>query len=123
MLYGFSLCGIRRPAILQKEHLEDARLAIGLMLSRMGQQHAEPVDRRSGGTDAGRWHGRICGRRQHGDDPRRLHPHRHRRQPDRPHHLADLARTEYASMPNKELQAPPTVYWFNRQLSPTITPW
>ncbi len=34
-----------------------------------------------------------------------------------------ISRTEYASMPNKLLQAPPTVFWFDRLLAPTITMW
>lgn len=34
-----------------------------------------------------------------------------------------ISRTEYASMPNKTLQAPPTVFWFDRLINPTITLW
>jgi hypothetical protein len=34
-----------------------------------------------------------------------------------------VSRTEYASFPNKLLEAPPTVFWFDRLLSPTITLW
>lgn len=34
-----------------------------------------------------------------------------------------ISRTEYAAMPNKLLQAPPTVFWFDRQLAPTLTFW
>ena len=32
-------------------------------------------------------------------------------------------RTEYASYPNKEQQGFPTVFWFDRLLSPTVTLW
>lgn len=35
--------------------------------------------------------------------------------------LSSLSRTDYASIPNKTTQAPPTSYWFNHLLSPTIT--
>lgn len=32
-----------------------------------------------------------------------------------------ISNTEYAALPNKTVQAPPTQFWFNRQISPTIT--
>ena len=35
--------------------------------------------------------------------------------------LSSLSRTDYASIPNKTTQAPPTSYWFDHLLSPTIT--
>lgn len=34
-----------------------------------------------------------------------------------------ISRTEYASQPNKAAEAPPTTFWFDRTLSPTITLW
>lgn len=34
-----------------------------------------------------------------------------------------ISRTEFASYPNKTAQGPPTVYWFDRLISPTITLW
>lgn len=34
-----------------------------------------------------------------------------------------ISQTEYAALPNKTQQAPPTQFWFNRQISPTITLW
>lgn len=37
--------------------------------------------------------------------------------------ILPVSRTEYASYPNKEQQGFPTVYWFDRLLSPTITLW
>jgi hypothetical protein len=42
-------------------------------------------------------------------------------QVDRP--IRQISRTDYANQPNKDQQAPPTVIWFNRQLSPTMTFW
>lgn len=32
-----------------------------------------------------------------------------------------ISNTEYAALPNKTVQAPPTQFWYNRQISPTIT--
>lgn len=34
-----------------------------------------------------------------------------------------LSRSAYAAMPNKNLQSPPTSFWFDRQLAPTVTLW
>jgi hypothetical protein len=32
-----------------------------------------------------------------------------------------ISQTEYAALPNKFVQAPPTQFWFNRLISPTVT--
>lgn len=37
--------------------------------------------------------------------------------------LGPLSTVEYQSMPNKQTEAPPSSYWFNRQITPTITFW
>ncbi len=37
--------------------------------------------------------------------------------------IVPVSRTEYASYPNKTQQSPPTCYWFDRLISPTITLW
>ena len=37
--------------------------------------------------------------------------------------ILPISRTEYASYPNKEQQGFPTVYWFDRLISPTISLW
>lgn len=37
--------------------------------------------------------------------------------------LGPLSTVEYASVPNKNMQAPPSSYWFNRQITPEITFW
>lgn len=37
--------------------------------------------------------------------------------------ILPISRTEYAMYPNKLQQAPPTVFWFDRLESPTITVW
>lgn len=38
-------------------------------------------------------------------------------------YLYPISRTEYASYPNKNMQGFPTVYWFDRLISPTVTFW
>lgn len=37
--------------------------------------------------------------------------------------ISPVSTTEYASYPNKASQGFPTVYWFDRQISPAITLW
>ena len=37
--------------------------------------------------------------------------------------IIPMSRTDYASLPNKTEQAPPTSFWFDRLISPTITVW
>lgn len=37
--------------------------------------------------------------------------------------VTPISTVEYGSIPNKSLQAPPTVYWFNRQATPVLYMW
>ena len=37
--------------------------------------------------------------------------------------ILPVSRTEYASYPNKEQSGFPTVFWFDRLISPTVTLW
>lgn len=37
--------------------------------------------------------------------------------------IMPISRTEYASLPQPTEQAPPTVFWFDRLIAPTITLW
>ena len=37
--------------------------------------------------------------------------------------MSPISRTDYASIPNKAQQAPPTSFWFDRLLAPTLTIW
>lgn len=37
--------------------------------------------------------------------------------------LGALSTTEYAALPNKTTQAPPTAFWLDRQITPQITFW
>lgn len=36
-------------------------------------------------------------------------------------YMTPISRTEYASYPQPQVQGPPTVYWFDRLISPTVT--
>ncbi len=37
--------------------------------------------------------------------------------------LTPISRTDYASLPNKELEGVPTTYWLNRQIIPEVSLW
>jgi len=43
--------------------------------------------------------------------------------PSTDRYLYPVSRTEYSAYPNKTQQGTPTVYWFDRLISPTITFW
>ena len=38
-------------------------------------------------------------------------------------YITPISRTEYLSFANQQTQGPPTVYWFDRLISPTMTLW
>lgn len=120
-LYAYNLIGVRNTAVLQ-EHMEAARMATNMMLSRWANQGVNlwavdlietplvtgqatyPVqsntvvilDAYVTNDDSGANIDRI---------------------------ILPISRTEYASYPNKEQQGYPTVFWFDRLLSPTVTLW
>ena len=120
-LYAYNLVGIRNTALLQ-EHMETARMAANMLLSRWANQGVNlwkvdlvetplvtgqatyPVDAKTvvildayvTNDDSGANIDRI---------------------------IMPVSRTEYASYPNKEQQGYPTVYWFDRLINPTVTLW
>lgn len=122
VLYCYGLIGVRRSAITQ-EHLVDARMAINIMLAEWNNDTPnlwkvdlvdvpliESVATYSVDastimmldvyirTDDG-----------NGNPIDRI--------------IWPLSRTEYASMPNKEMQGMPTSFWFDRLLAPSFTLW
>lgn len=122
IIYAFSLCGIRRTELLA-EHMADARIAINLLLASWGNDTPNlwTVDLVTETLVQGTSTYSVAAdtvmildayiRTEAGTES----------QLDRI--IWPISRTEYASMPNKTLQAPPTVFWFDRLLSPTITLW
>lgn len=121
LLYAFSLCGIRRTA-LTPEHMADARMAFNLLLSSWGNDTPNlwTVDLVSQVL--------VAGTATYSVDPDTImildayiRTGSGDSQVDRI--IWPISRTEYAAMPNKFLQAPPTVFWFDRQLSPQVTFW
>lgn len=121
VLYAYNLAGLRNTSLLQ-EHMQTARVATNMMLSRWSNQGVNlwqvdlvtvplvqgqseyPVDAStvmildgymatvSGSTETDRV-------------------------------VLPISRTEYASYPNKRQQGFTTVFWFDRLLSPSVTLW
>ena len=120
-LYAFGACGIRRTALTQ-QHFEDLRMAANMTLGRWSSQGVNlwQVDLQCINLVQGQstyqvpsntivmldGYVRISG----GANPiDRL--------------ILPVSRTEYASYANKAQQGFPTVFWFDRLLSPTVTLW
>jgi hypothetical protein len=126
-LYAFNLAGVRNTAILQ-EHMSSSRIAMNLMLSRWANMGVNlwkvdlvTIPLVTGQTqypagastpdanmtvmvlDA------YVTTTQTGQNIDRI--------------ILPVSRTEYASYPNKEQQGFPTIYWFDRLISPTLTIW
>lgn len=123
MSYAYSLCGIRRTALVQ-EHLVDAQMAANLMLAAWDNSTPNlwKVDEVTQTL--------VQGVATYDVDPStvtmldayiRTLDQQGNPQDDRI--IWPISRTEYASIPNKTWQAPPTVFWFDRLLSPTVTLW
>ena len=122
LLYALEMCGIRSTAVLQ-EHMFSGRMAMNMLLSRWSNQGPNLWNIELVSVPL------IQGQATYSVDPsvvmildayvttnpgtantfdRLIFP---------------ISRTEYASYPNKTLQDPPTVFWFDRLLSPTVTLW
>jgi hypothetical protein len=121
VLYSYNLIGLRNTS-LRAEHMEAARMAANMLLSRFSNQGVNlwavdlvtttlvsgqatyPVDSNTVMIlDA------YVTTAQSGGNIDRI--------------ILPVSRTEYASYPNKEQQGFPTVFWFDRLLSPTVTLW
>lgn len=126
-LYAFNLAGVRNTAILQ-EHMSSARTAMNLMLSRWANMGVNlwKVDlvtlplvtgqtEYPAGTDANDAKRTVMvldayvTTTQTGQNIDRI--------------ILPVSRSEYAAYPNKEQQGFPTIYWFDRLISPTLTIW
>jgi len=121
-LYCYGLCGIRRAAITQ-EHLVDGRMAMNLMLAEWNNDTPNlwKVDLVEVPL--------VQGQAVYPVDPSTIMIlDIYWRVNDGNGNPIDtiiwpLSRTEYASMPNKNMQGRVTSFWFDRLLSPSITLW
>ena len=121
-LYAYNLAGLRNTSVLQ-EHMEAARMATNMMLSRWSNQGVNlwKVDLVSVPL--------IQAQQTYTVDPNTVMildaymviDNGNGSPIDRI--ITPVSRTEYASYPNKEQQGFTTTFWFDRLLSPTVTLW
>jgi hypothetical protein len=120
-LYAYNLIGVRNTAVLQ-EHMEAARIASNMMLSRWSNQGVNlwkvdlvttplVTNQKTYAVDSKTvmiLDAYVVDQNSGANIDRIILP---------------VSRTEYASYPNKDQQGFPTVFWFDRLLSPTVTLW
>jgi len=120
-LYAFNLVGVRNTAILQ-EHLESARMATNLMLASWSNRGVNlwKVDLVTTPL--------VTGQSTYSVDASTVMILDAYISTDNGSAITDriilpVSRTEYANYPNKNQEGFPTVFWFDRLLSPTVTIW
>lgn len=121
-LYAYNLIGVRNTAVLQ-EHMQSARMAANMMLSRWSNQGVNlwAVDLITVPL--------VAGQKTYSVDANTvvmldtyIQTDTGNGQPiDRL--ILPVSRTEYASYPNKDQEGFTTTYWFDRLLSPNVTLW
>jgi hypothetical protein len=118
-IYAYQLIGVRPTALLQ-EHLDVARTATNMMYTRWSNQGVNlwQVDLVTVPL--------VQGTATYSVDANTvtmLDAYIVYGSPAIDRIIMPISRTEYASYPNKTQQGFPTVFWFDRLLSPTVTIW
>lgn len=118
VLYAYQNIGVRPTSVLQ-EHMESARMATNMMLSRWSNQGVNLwcVDLVTVPLVEGQTTYAVDGNTIMVLDAYTTTSSGIDRV------IMPISRTEYASYPNKAQQGFPTSYWFDRLISPTITLW
>jgi hypothetical protein len=118
-IYAYQLIGVRPTALLQ-EHMDTARMATNMMLANWSNRGVNlwqvslvtvPL---------------VAGTSTYSVDPSTvviLDAYIEYGSPAIDRIIMPVSRTEYASYPNKNQAGFPTVFWFDRLLSPTVTIW
>ena len=123
VLYAFGRCGIRGPE-LQAEHMRDARTAANMVLADWGNDQPNLWTVELTTVQC------VVGQAQYAvpnnvalilDAYLELNPGSGQSTQDL--YMYPISRTEWAQFPDKEAQGRPTVYWFDRLVSPTVTIW
>jgi hypothetical protein len=121
-LYAYNLIGIRNTSVLQ-EHMQSARMAANMMLSRWANQGVNlwAVDLVTVPL--------VTGQKTYSVDANTVVMLDTYMQIDNGNGqpidrlILPVSRTEYASYPNKDQTGFTTTYWFDRLLSPSVTLW
>ena len=121
ILYAFNLCQVRSTSIAQ-EHLNSARQAMNMMLSRWSNMgvnlwkvDTETITLVEGQSTYPVPADTVMILDMYARTPSGT------TNTDRI--MMPVSRSEYASYPNKLQQGFPTVFWFDRLISPTVTVW
>lgn len=119
-IFAFNLCGLR-PTSLTQEHYVSARMAANLLLGRLSSMpgvNTWAVDLQTVALVQGQATYTVPSNTVAMLDAYITISGNSATQ-DRI--LMPISRSEYASYPNKEQEGFPTVFWFDRLLSPTVT--
>jgi hypothetical protein len=118
VIYSYQNIGVRPTALLQ-EHMDSARMATNMMLARWANQGVNLwcVDLVTTPLVTGQTTYPVEGTTvmildAYIEDENYI---------DRI--IMPVSRTEYSSYPNKQQEGFPTVFWFDRLISPTVTIW
>lgn len=122
VIYAYQNIGVR-PASLLQEHMESARMASNMMLSRWANQGVNlwAVDLIEVPLVAGQSVYDVPGNTVMILDAYIRVDNGISQPTDRI--IVPVSRTEYSSYPNKDQEGFPTVFWFDRLISGTITLW
>lgn len=121
VLYSYGIAGVKRTALTQ-QHFEDARIATNMLMGRWGSDGVNlwSVDLQTIQLVQGQATYPVPANTVVMLDMYYT-LNTGTAQIDRI--MLPISRTEYASYPNKAQQGAPTVAWFDRLLSPTVTLW
>lgn len=118
-IYAYQLIGVRPTALLQ-EHMDVARTATNMMLTRWSNQGVNLWEVSLVTVPL------VAGTATYSVDASTvvmLDAYIEYGSPAIDRIILPISRTEYASYPNKAQQGFPTTFWFDRLLSPTVTLW
>ena len=119
VLNAFARIGVRRTEI-QQTHMSDARMEANLLLAKLGntQPNLWDVDLQAIPLLQGTMTYTVPA-----ETVMILDVYLRYGNPATDRSMYPISRSEYSTYPNKSTQAFPTVYWFDRLISPTITLW